>query len=169
MIPNGPGDAGRQLTDTSVNQIVWGLIKEASSAGRGVVEAIYQYIADMRPNMPVSPEDGGRHQASLYRALSTLFNRVEGDFSLVYPAVLKLFEHHSSGVFAETHRFRFMDTAHTLGGKDRTALMNLVHLLTTTANPADRATSLKQIDLTKVLEHGVSEAGRNRVRQFYRV
>lgn len=169
MIPPGPGDAGRQLTDTSVNQIVWDLIKEASATGKAVVESIYQYIANMKPNMPVSNEDGGRHQAGLYRALHTLFNRVEGDFSLVFPAVLKLFEHHQNGVFAMTHRFRFMDHAHTLGGKDREAFMQLVHLLVTTANPVDRATSLKQIDLTKALEHGVSEAGRNRVRQFYRV
>lgn len=168
-IPAGPGDDGRQLTDVSVNQAVWALVKDASDIGKTVVEGVYQYIANMRPNMPVTPEDGARQQVNLFRNLSTLFNRVEGDFSQVFPAVLKLFEHHSSGVFAETHRFRFMDQAHQLGTKDRIAYQNMVHLLTSLSAPSDRQSMLKQIDINKAMEHGVSESGRNRVRTFFRL
>lgn len=168
-IPAGPGDDGRQLTDVSVNQAVWALVKDASDIGKTVVEGVYQYIANMRPNMPVTPEDGARQQVNLFRNLSTLFNRVEGDFSLVFPAVLKLFEHHSDGVFAETHRFRFMDQAHQLGSKDRTAFHNMVHMLSSLAAPSDRQSMLKQIDMTKAMEHGFSEAARNRVRTFFRL
>lgn len=168
-LPAGPGDEGRQLTDTSVNQAVWALVKDASDIGKTVIEGVYQYIANMRPNMPVTPEDGARQQVNLFRNLSTLFNRVEGDFSLVFPAVLKLFEHHSDGVFAETHRFRFMDQAHQLGSKDRIAFHNMVHMLSSLAAPSDRQSMLKQIDMTKAMEHGFTESARNRVRTFFRL
>lgn len=168
-IPAGPGDAGRQLTDVSVNQAVWDLVKDCSDLGKSVVENIYAYIANMKPKMPITPEDGARNQVALYRNLSTLFNRVEGDFGQVFPAVLKLFDHHQDGVFAMTHRFRFMDQAHQLGTKERVAFQNFIHVLTTTASPQGRASVLKQIDMNKALEHGVSEEGKNRVRSFFRI
>lgn len=164
---NPAGDKGRQLTDTSINQIVQDLIKDCSQLGKDVIESIYQYVANMRPNMPVTPQEAARNQVSLYRTLGTLFNRVEGDFGRVFPAALKLFEHHSTGVFAETHRYRYLDEAQQLAAKDKTAFMNMVHLMVTTAPVQGRDIALKQLDLNKALDHGVAEGGKMRVRGFF--
>lgn len=168
-VPSGTqtGDQGRQLTDTTINQVVWNLIKDCSELGKDVVEGIYQYIATMRPNMPITPEEAGRNQTGLYRNLQTLFNRVEGDFGQVFPAVLKLFEHHASGVFSESHRYRYLDEAKQLDDKAKTALINQVHLLVTAGPVQGRQQVLKQIDINKVLDHGVSENGKMRVRGFF--
>lgn len=162
------GDSGRQLTDTTINQIVQNLIKDADSIGKGVVEEIYQYISRMRPNMPLTPEEGARNQQALYATLKTLFNRVENDFTSVFPAVLKLFEHHSNGVFAMTHRFRFMEAARSMSGDDRNTFQHMVHMLVTTAPVQGRQQALSQLNLAKALPAPhVNEGGRNRVNSFF--
>ena len=162
------GDSGRQLTDTTVNQFVQNLIKDVDSVGKGVVEEIYQYISRMRPNMPLTPEEGARNQQALYATLKTLFNRVENDFTAVFPAVLKLFEHHSNGVFAMTHRFRFMEAARSMSGEDRNTFQHMVHMLITVAPVQGRQQALNQLNLAKALPAPhVNEGGRNRVNSFF--
>lgn len=167
-IPSGPGDAGRALTDTTVNQIVWNLIKDCSDLGKQVVEDVYQYIANMRPGMPMDSQQGVRNQVALSRTIGTLVNRVEGDFGQVFPAVLKLFEHHANGVFAETHRFRFIDDPkNAMPPKDRKAFVSLVHTFVTLAPVAGRQEAAKQISFDKALEAGVNENGKMRIRSFF--
>lgn len=133
---------------------------------KNVIDGVYAYIANMKPNMPVTPEDGARQQVALFRTLTNLFNRVEGDFTQAFAATLKLFEVHASGVFAETHRFRFMDRTDQLSPKDREAFRNMVHMLVTVAPVQGRQQVLKQLSLEKAMEHGVNENGKMRVRSF---
>lgn len=133
---------------------------------KDVIEGVYAYISNMRPNMPLTAEEGARQQVTLFRHLSNLFNRVEGDFTQAFAATLKLFETHSNGVFAETHRYRFMDRMDPLSGKDREAFRAMVHMLVTLGPVAGRQQVLKQLSLEKAMEHGVNEAGKMRVRSF---
>jgi hypothetical protein len=162
------GDAGRALTETRINQIVWDLIKDCSNTAKNVIEGIYQYIANMRPGMPVKPEEGARHQVMLFRTFHTMFNRVEGDFDPTYRAVLKLVESHSNGVFKETHRFRFLDVPSiSMSDADKKAFMRWVTMMHVTAPVQSRQLVLKQIDVSAAMKHGTSEAGRNRVFRFY--
>lgn len=161
------GDVGRQLTETHINQIVWDLIKNCGQTAKNVVEAVYQYIANMRPGMPVDPAVGARHQTTMFRTFHTLFNRVENDFDPTYRAVLKLVESHSNGVFKETHRFRFLDQAHSMSDADKKAYMRWVTMMNMTAPIKGRQQVLKQIDIGLALKHGTSEAARQRVFRFY--
>lgn len=162
------GNTGRQLTDTTINQIVANLIKDCDTLGKGVVEEVYQYIARMRPNMPVTPADGARNQQALWATLKTMFNKVDDDFTAVFPAVLKLFEHHSNGVFAMSHRFRFIESARSMSGDDRNTYQHMVHMLVTAAPVQGRAQALNQINLAKALPAPhVTEGGRNRVDSFF--
>jgi hypothetical protein len=166
--PAGPGDGGRALTDTAINQIVWDLIKDVSFASRNVIETIYAYIEKMRPGLPIDPDQGARHQLMLFKALNVLLNTVEGDFDATYRAALKLIEAHLDGVFAQTHRYRFLDRESLpMTDEQKSAFQRIVHVMTTTAPVQGREQALKQLNLEAAFKFGVTEAGKNRLFGFY--
>lgn len=154
-------------TEPTVNQLVQQLTADASFNGKTVIAALYQYIEAMRPNVPLEPTEGARNQVALWRALSTMFNKLESDFDDVFRAALLLIDAHRTGVFAETHVFRFMDHAVAMEETDRAAFHRLMTMMMTTANVADRQQSLRQIDMEQALKHGVGELGKQKVNGFY--
>jgi hypothetical protein len=154
-------------TDTSVNQNVQGLLANASQYGKDVISAIYQYVDNMRPGVPLTPQEGARNQVALYRALSMMFNRLENDFEDVFRAALMLVDAHADGAFAATHRFRFMDHATVLEEADKAAFTRWIHLMTSTASVQGREQALKQVDVEGSLAAGTSERAKQKVMGFF--
>jgi hypothetical protein len=137
----------------------------ALSALGGVVD----YIKTMHPRRPNTTTEVLQQQTALYRALTTLINKVEGEeFTRAWSWLLEQFVLYRQGVFAEKYVFRGFEDI-TLNEADRKAFQRLLNLVKATCDPRSRAVTLKQIDLTKTLELGVTEPGRQRVLQFYGV
>lgn len=163
------GDTGRACTDSTVNQIVNLILQDVSKMSRDVVEEIYAFIGKMRPGKPLTKEEAVRNHVALWGTLKRLFGNQDVDFHQTMPAVLKIFEAHSSGVFGIKHRLRFIELAHSMTADDRNAYQHMLHLLVTTAPVRGRKQALQQIDLKKAVGNPkhVPEAGQQRTRAFY--
>lgn len=138
-----------------------------TQAAKDQLQALYDYTENMKPRKPVSPMDGARYQVQLYRTIvSIINNNVDPDFTLVFSAMLALFDEHADGVFNETYVFRFASDM-ALPANDRAAFHRLLNLIKVAAEPAGRAQRLKQVDFEASLRVGVTEAGRQRVLGFF--
>ena len=141
---------------------------QLSSSGNFVLETILKYMEDMKPGIPMQETIGARHQAALWGAINTLFNRLDDkDFTILYRAVLDLFNEHKDGVFADDKVYRFAEYW-TMSESDRAAFRRLLNLMLVTRDAKSRKESVKQLkDWTYILEYGLTEKGRNRIRNFY--
>jgi hypothetical protein len=144
--------------DTTTNNI--------SAAGKIALQNIEDYMEAMKPRKPVTVEAGARHQVALYRAMTSIINNLNEDFKIVYSMMLNMMHKERDGVFHETHIFRFMDNVN-LPEKDRKAFQRLINLCKVTADPKGRELALKQVNMEATLEHGITEAGRQKILHFY--
>lgn len=138
-----------------------------SVTGQMAMDQIKEYISMMAPNRPVSIEEGNRYQIQLYRAITSIINRLDVDFQPAFTSLLKSFDKHRDGVFHETYVFRFFDQM-TLPENDRKAFQRLLNLLKVTASVKGRDLAMRQLDLESSLELGVTEPGRQRVLAYFR-
>lgn len=134
-----------------------------------VLSTVVEYVTTMHPKRPVEPAKMLRQQTALYRALTTAINRLEAEeFTTVWGWLLQQFSLYRKGVFAERYVFRgFEDIA--LPESDRKAFQRLLNLIVLTADPKSRPIALRQVDMGKTLELGVTEPGRQRLHAFYNV
>lgn len=138
-----------------------------STYGKALKQAFDQYQLKMKPRASVNDADVGRAQTSLARILFGTVNVLEGnDFQNMFSHILAQFHKHADGVFHEMYVFRGADVIE-LPNEERRLFANLLNLLKLTADPAGRATALKQVDLNKTLGAGISEAGRQKVYGFF--
>lgn len=132
-----------------------------------VIAAVIAYIPAMRPKMPVLEADRHRQQIALYRAITALINRVEGEeFTRCYTWLLQQFSLYRQGVFAERYVFRDFETV-GLSEDERNAFRRLLTLLSMTCDPKAWPLAFKQLDMNKTLAVGINEAGRQRVLAYY--
>lgn len=136
-------------------------------AATSAMHTVSEYVEKMHPKRPQATAEMLRQQMNLYRAIASMINRVEGEeFTRAWNWLLEQFSLYRQGVFAERYVFRgFEDIA--LPEADRKAFQRLLNLIKATADVRGRAAALKQVDLTKTLELGLTEPGRQRVLQFY--
>lgn len=142
--------------------------KKVGAQAKGVLEVIKTYMSEMAPKKPLSQEAQCRHQVALFRALTLTINVLEEDFRPTWQAILKVFHEHRDGVFHERYVFRhFANMA--LSSEERTTFMALLNLIKLIADPKARKAALRQVDLERSLEVGITEEGRNRIRSFLNV
>lgn len=125
-----------------------------------------QYIVDMAPKKPVDAEQAARHQVILFRTLTNTINNTTDDFQTLWSYYLSKFEEHATGVFDELRVLRAMDVIN-LGPNEIRTYQRLINLLKLTATPATRKAALKQVDIGLTLKFGFTDAGRQRVINFY--
>ena len=130
-------------------------------------QTILTYMTNMAPRVPVTIEDGVRHQISLYRALTSIINNTEKDFNLVFGTLLKLFDEHKDGVFREASLFRFTEHI-TLPDNDRKSFLRILNMFKLTASPLSREIAVKQINFPMTLEF-IGEKGKSKIMSFFRV
>jgi hypothetical protein len=141
---------------------------EATAAGKMILDQLEAYIAEMAPKKLQTQANEVRWQVQLYRVLSNTANRLDDDFFLVWNTILKVFHAQKDGVFHEAYVFRSMQHI-TLPPNDQAAFQRLLNLVKITANPAGRQAATKQVDFKRTLEHGVTEAGRQKLLNFYNI
>lgn len=171
--PTTPGgDAGRKITDGTINQLIQHLLQGVSKESRAVIEEIYTFIGKMRPGRPLTMEEGGRNHQQLWSTLRRLFNSPDVDFHKTMPAVLKLIETHSgegTGAFGMRHRLRYLDHARSMDGESRTTYQHMLHMLITLAPVRGRKQALQQTDLKKSVGNPkyIGEAGQQKARAYF--
>lgn len=141
---------------------------EATTVGRMFLEQIEVYMTEMAPKKPQDIKSISRWQVMLYRTLTSIINKCDSDFFLVWRAVLAAFHAQKDAVFHETAVFRGMQHI-VLPPDDVKGFQRLLNLIKATAEPAARTAAIKQIDFGRSLEFGVTEAGRSKLLNFYNV
>lgn len=144
--------------------------QKASTVGKLALFQVGDYMENMRPRRMVTIAEGSRYQVTLYRALTRIINDLEdpADFNHVFTTVLKLFDDHKEGVFHEAYAFRFFEHV-ALSMEDRKAFQRLLNLLKIVAPVRGRAIALKQVDFNKSMQFGVSDAGRQRLMNYFNI
>jgi hypothetical protein len=138
-----------------------------SPRAKTTVSVLATYLQAIPPRKPVTTEELVRAQSSLYRMLIQIINGLEGeDFSKAWNFVLQTAHAHRDGVFAERYLFRGFEDIH-LPEDERKAFQRLLNLVKLTADPKGRKIGLRQVDIVKTLEKGVTEPGRQRIMGFY--
>jgi hypothetical protein len=145
---------------------VRGRLEGASPVTLAAFEKLKAYMAAMAPKKPITIEEGARWQVQLYSLLTTIINKVPNeDFEGAFTVLLRTFDANKAdtAVFHEKYVFRFMDMVPLTNENDRRALLYILNLIKVIANPKGRELSLRQVDLKRALEFGVTEVGRQRV------
>lgn len=143
-------------------------IKDVPAAYAIGILRLVEYTAAMAPKRPVSSEDGAAHQVRLYRLIQAVINKNPEYFEALFTAMLRLFEHHKDGAFHETAVFRFMESVN-LGSDDRHAFLRLVNLIKVLGPIKSRAVAIKQTNVLDSLRYGLTEEGRQRVLNYFKI
>ncbi len=151
---------------SEVDQIVAGLMKNASLEAKIIINTITEYIVKMKPGKPIALKDGTMLQVGFYNALLSAINNLEADFRPTMQAILALLHHHREGAFKETHVFRFVEHI-PLSTDHRFGFRKIITLLKTLANPATRQDLLRQIHFENVTKYGLNERGRVKLAAFF--
>lgn len=113
---------------------------------------IQLYYDNMKPNKPVSPEEGAKHQYKLYTDIMNIFNTdsIE-EFKKNYRALIQIVKEHRNDIFHEAYIARFMKN---WPGSDRDghAFVNMCHLLLETADASNIKSVMSSIDTDKFFE-----------------
>lgn len=113
---------------------------------------IQLYYENMKPNKPVSPEEGAKHQYKLYTDIMNIFNTDSIDeFKKNYRALVQIVKEHRGDIFHEAYIARFMKN---WPGSDRDGhvFINMCHLLMETADATNIKSVFSSIDADKFFE-----------------
>ena len=157
--------AGKSTSSSAIANLEE-LAQSSSASVRAAVSELLVYIDTMAPKKPTPMPQQLQQQAALFHLLTRIPNTLGDDFQIVWKAVLAVFHELKDGVFHEAYVFRHFDNV-SLSETQRKGFLGLLNLIKLTADPKGRQQALKQIDMSKALQFGLSEEGRNRIENFY--
>lgn len=143
------------------------ILKNVPPANQIDINRIQIYIEKMAPRRPIDAKVGVAEQVALYRSIQNIINRQEDYFTQLFSALLFLFKTEgATGALSDRYRMRFMENV-TLPVGDRKAFANITAMLHILADPASRAIAMKQVNLERALENGLTAEGRDRVLNYF--
>jgi hypothetical protein len=131
---------------------------------------VFEYIEHMKPGKTISVSEGVRRQADLLRGIKNIIENSGSAFPMVFSALLKTVDEHSgnNAVFNDKYLFRFFENV-SMSTTDQQAFRRLMNLFKVTA-PVNQRTNLgRVISFTKSLQYGLTEAGKQRILNYYQV
>lgn len=136
---------------------------------RNGFEELKSYVVEMKPGRQMNEDLGGQHQVRLYRTLQMLINNVTTDWSRVFGTLLALVHEFEGpqGAFGVSV-FRFTETM-KLDSNDRQGFVRLLNMLTMMADPKSRAEQLKFVEWERALHFGLTEDGRTRILNHFKL
>lgn len=150
-------------------ELIKQVLAEGSTVTKMTIREVIEYSKAMSPSSVMRPIEGGQKQVAFYRCLQNAINNGGEDFKLMFATILRIiFELKDTGAFQAHYAFRFFETMN-LNKEDRTTFHNLLHVMITLSSTASRATSIRQIDLNKAFDSGISAAGRQRLISFFAI
>lgn len=167
VTPVEPAVNTQPVTETS-SAVAWleQFAQTASIDARAIINTILSYVRDMAPGKTQTPESMQRQQVNLNSALSGAINRLDGEFKAVWGGILRLAHEHRDGVFHDRYVYRQLQNA-PLNPTQRAFFERTINMIKLTADPQSRKAGLKQFDKDRTMQHGMTEAGRNRLLSFY--
>lgn len=140
---------------------------EGTPEQKRMILGIEQYMERMTPGLSMDFNDGARHQHMLWKLLQGVIERApQEQFKRMWSIILGYFEQHKDGVFGDRYIYRFSEYWHQ-GEAELAAFQRIINVIRLTSNAEERAKGLRQVDLSRSLEQGFSEQGRQRVVGFY--
>lgn len=144
------------------------IAESGSDAAKKLVATLESYIGAMRPGLPVTAEKGNQQQQALWFAIrNTVENSKPEDFRQLWFIILSYFHHHKNGALGPRHLFRFAESWNR-SLEDLKGFQKILNIIRLTADPEERESGLKQVDIASNLQDGFTEEGRSRVVQYYK-
>jgi hypothetical protein len=141
-------------------------LRPVPEAFRLPIVALKDYFKEMAPGKPVDPGRGGVLSTQLLRTITNVINRNEEHFQPLFTALLRLFEAHADGALGEAYVFRFVP--HMQASDDeRRAFTQLVNLIKVLGPAQGRKEAMKQVDIPRSLRYSLTDAGRDRVMNYF--
>jgi glucose/arabinose dehydrogenase len=144
-----------------------GILKTVPDANQIDINRIQIYLERMAPKRAADPRVGTQEQVALYRAIQNIINRQDEYFTQLFSALLFLFKTEGkAGALSDRFRMRFMDNIPLPAG-DRKAFANITQMLHILADPKSRSLAMKQVNMERALENGLTAEGRDRVLNYF--
>lgn len=126
------------------------------------------YAEAMDKKNVMVPEQGGKWQMSLFKAIKSCFAAASQEvFNAEFGTVLNFFNKNKDGIFNEKFIFRFPENWPG-SPNEYTQNRRLVYLIIQTADPKGRKKALEQINMEKVAE-GMTEPQKQMLFNFYQM
>lgn len=154
--------------NASLTEQLAAILKDVPAAYQTDISRILAYLERMAPNRPVDVKVGVTEQVALYKSIQNIINRQDEYFTQLFSAVLFIFKNEAKGAMSDRYRMRFMDNI-TLGAGDRKAFANITQMLAILADPKSRDLAMKQINMERALENGLTAEGRTRVLNYFNI
>jgi hypothetical protein len=142
------------------------ILKDVPPAHQTDINRVVLYLERMTPKRPIDAKTGIAEQVALYRSIQNIINRQEDYFTQLFSALLFIFKSEAKGALSDRYRLRFMDNV-TLATGDRKAFANITHALALLADAQSRPLAMRQLNLGKALENGLTAAGQQRVLHYF--
>lgn len=142
------------------------ILKDVPAAYYNDITRIRMYCQAMAPTNQLMASAAATEQSALYRSIQNIINRQAQYFQPLFTALLAVFHAERKGALGDRFRNRYMEHV-VLSQSDRNAFVSLTHLLAVTADPKSRDLALKQLDIEKALENGLTAEGKLRVLEYF--
>lgn len=152
-------------TSTAFEQKMQAINANGSAREKFVLSSIQSYIETVAPGKMVTADEGVRAQQSLYRTVLNIVNS-DDEFDKAFKLLISLVREYRTGVFADTHAFRFFEYAKP-GQEWPTTLRNMLTLLIVASGVNNKKEVHKLVMVSKAVQVGLSEAARQRVIQYF--
>lgn len=143
-------------------------LKKTGTVGqKSLIAALDQYRERMAPGKPVSDDDGAKYQYALWKTIQTTidFSAVD-EFKSLWALLLGYFNHYKKGALHDQYIYRFSEYwVYSLDDLD--AFQRILNLILLTRDPSTREKGLRQQNFDRTLQLGLTEAGRQRLINFY--
>ena len=130
-----------------------------------ILAKLSDYQIVMQAGKQVPDATLNNNQVVLYRVVQSLINGDSAQFEAIFPKVLAFIAKDEKGAFHERRIYRGMDNL-SLPEKDRLAFPRIFHLIKLIAVPSTRGIALKQVDVKRSLEYGVTGQGFQNIANF---
>lgn len=162
---NTTSTAKPDIVSTPFEQKIAKINTSGSTREKFVIASIQSYIDQIGVGRPIDIDVGVRAQQSLYRTILNIVNSDE-DFTNAFKLLIAFVREHRTGVFADTHAFRFFEFAKP-GQEWTTTLSNLLALLIVASGVNNKRDVHSIIKVSKAVQTGLSEAARQRIIQYF--
>lgn len=144
------------------------ILANVPRAHYAILATLSMYAQQMDPTHPILEADGARMQSRLLRMLTNLINLEESHFEPIFRVVLAWFELNSNKCMhpASAHRFLHLMP---VSADELRAFNNLVDMFRLLAPAKSREVAKRQVSFEKALQYGLTDSGRQRIRNFFNV
>jgi hypothetical protein len=144
-----------------------GIMQSKGNAALTPVLDIINYTSTMRPGVRNDEQLVLAAQMSLYRSILLIIRTSEESFKLAWLTLLRLVQEHKyNGAWRDDYLFRGMENI-GLNKTQRDFFVSILTLLKETSDPATRKQNVKRMKFDREMRSVLTEADRQRLKEFY--